>query len=164
MALASGSPYALLVEVTGKADWIDVTFFALRFGLPRTYLREVATAFPLNGFYPTPAWPMVADHAAVDEVVPFELAFPVAVGVDLVDEDGALLAAVPARSPCPSPSTLSLPTCRRPVSTSAAHPASPHPDSGGSKVRSAGRAAPRHGTLRPPHGAPDGPPGRQTRS
>jgi hypothetical protein len=74
MALASGSPYALLVEVTGKADWIDVTFFALRFGLPRTYLREVATAFPLNGFYPIPAWPMVADHAAVDEVVPFELA------------------------------------------------------------------------------------------
>jgi hypothetical protein len=78
MALASGSPYALLVEATRKADWIDVTFFALRFGLPRTYVREVATAFPLDGFYPTPAWPMVADHAAVDEVVPFELALDAA--------------------------------------------------------------------------------------
>ena len=37
----------------------------------------------------------VLAELSVDEVVSSELAFPVAVGVDLVDEDGALLAAVP---------------------------------------------------------------------
>ena len=43
-----------------------------------------------------------------------ELALPVAVGVGLVDEDGAHLAPCPARSPCPSPSTLSFRTRRGP--------------------------------------------------
>ena len=38
----------------------------------------------------------VLAELSMDEVVPTELALPVAVGVDLVDEDGALLAAVPA--------------------------------------------------------------------
>ena len=60
----------------------------------------------------------VLAELAVDEVGSSELAFPVAVGVDLVDEDGALLAAVPARSPWPSPSTLSLRTRRGPVTGS----------------------------------------------
>src|SRR5262249_35813947 len=36
----------------------------------------------------------VLPELAVDEIVPTKLVFPVAVGVDLVDEDGALLAAV----------------------------------------------------------------------
>jgi hypothetical protein len=56
-------PSAPFVEATRKADWIDVSFCALRFGLPRTYVCEVATAFPLDGFYPRPAWPMVARYA-----------------------------------------------------------------------------------------------------
>ena len=56
-------PSAPLVEATRKADWIDVSFGALRFGLPRTYVRDVATAFPLDGFYPGPAWSMVAQYA-----------------------------------------------------------------------------------------------------
>ena len=55
---------AALVEAVRKADWIDVTFGALRFGLPRGYVREVETAFPLDGFYPGPAWRMVARYAA----------------------------------------------------------------------------------------------------
>jgi hypothetical protein len=55
---------APLVEATRKADWIDVTFCALRFGLPRPYVRDVATAFPLDGFYPGPAWSMVARYAS----------------------------------------------------------------------------------------------------
>jgi hypothetical protein len=54
---------APLVEATRKADWIDVSFCALRFGLPRAYVREVASAFPLDGFYPRPAWPMVFRYA-----------------------------------------------------------------------------------------------------
>jgi hypothetical protein len=56
-------PSAPLVEATRKTDWIDVSFCALRFGLPRTYVRNVATAFPLDGFYPRPAWPTVARYA-----------------------------------------------------------------------------------------------------
>jgi hypothetical protein len=56
-------PHSSLVEATRKADWIDVSFCALRFGLSRTYVHEVASAFPLDGFYPRPAWPMVARYA-----------------------------------------------------------------------------------------------------
>jgi hypothetical protein len=37
----------------------------------------------------------VLAELAVGEVASAELAFPIAIGVDLVDEDGALLAAVP---------------------------------------------------------------------
>jgi hypothetical protein len=54
---------ASLVEATRKADWIDVSFCVLRFGLPRTYVQEVAQAFPLDGFYPRPAWSMVGRYA-----------------------------------------------------------------------------------------------------
>ena len=57
-------PSAPLVEATRKADWIDVTFGVLTFGLPRKYVREVDRAFPLDGFYPGPAWRMVARYAA----------------------------------------------------------------------------------------------------
>lgn len=57
-------PSASLVEATRKADWIDVSLCALRFGLPRTYVRGVASAFPLDGFWPRPAWPMVFRYAA----------------------------------------------------------------------------------------------------
>ena len=47
---------------------------------------DVVVAQPLDG--------EVLAELAVDEVFPAELAFPVAVRIDLVDEDGALLAAV----------------------------------------------------------------------
>jgi hypothetical protein len=63
-------PSAPLVEATRKADWIDVTFGALRFGLARSYVREVAAAFPLDGFYPGPAWRMVARYAANNALRP----------------------------------------------------------------------------------------------
>ena len=43
---------------------------------------------------PSPSIGEVLAELSVDEVASSELAFPVAVGVDLVDEDGALLAAV----------------------------------------------------------------------
>jgi hypothetical protein len=41
----------------------------------------------------------VLAELSVDEVALAKLAFPIAIGVELVDEHGALLAAVPARSP-----------------------------------------------------------------
>ena len=43
----------------------------------------------------------VLAELSVDEVVSSELAFPVAIGVDLVDEDGALLAAMPGKIALP---------------------------------------------------------------
>jgi hypothetical protein len=55
---------APLVEATRKADWIDVSFCVLRFGISRGYVLGVAAAFPLDGFYPRPAWPMVFRYAA----------------------------------------------------------------------------------------------------
>jgi hypothetical protein len=57
-------PSAPMVEATRKADWIDVSGCALGFGLSRDYRREVAAAFPLDGFYPLPAWTIVARYAA----------------------------------------------------------------------------------------------------
>ena len=41
-----------LVEPVRRADWCDVSFAVMRFGLPRTFIDEVRTAFPLGAFYP----------------------------------------------------------------------------------------------------------------
>lgn len=40
-----------LVEVFRRADWIDVSLGALRFGLPRSTVRAVRAAFPDAGFH-----------------------------------------------------------------------------------------------------------------
>jgi len=40
-----------LVEVFRRADWIDVSLGALRFGLPRSTVRAVRAAFPNAGFH-----------------------------------------------------------------------------------------------------------------
>lgn len=42
------TPGGALVEATRRADWIEVSMGALRFGLPRDYLREIDAAFPLR--------------------------------------------------------------------------------------------------------------------
>lgn len=56
-------PHAELVEAGRRADWIDVSFTRLTFGLPRAYVREVAAAFPLDGLYPLPAWKLIGSYA-----------------------------------------------------------------------------------------------------
>ena len=38
-------------ETFRRADWIDVTFGALRFGLPHAYVSEVRRALPDRGFH-----------------------------------------------------------------------------------------------------------------
>ena len=53
-----------LVDAARNMNWIDVTFGVLPFGLPRSFVREVDSAFPLNGLYPGSAWRMVARYAA----------------------------------------------------------------------------------------------------
>jgi hypothetical protein len=40
------------VEPIRRADWCDVSFAMLRFGLPRTFVDEVRREFPLGAFYP----------------------------------------------------------------------------------------------------------------
>jgi hypothetical protein len=44
-------PHAELVEACRKADWIDVTFTKVRFGIPRPLIVEVRATFPLNEAY-----------------------------------------------------------------------------------------------------------------
>ena len=40
-----------LVESFRRADWTDVSTGLLRFGLPRSFVREVSTAWPSAGFH-----------------------------------------------------------------------------------------------------------------
>jgi hypothetical protein len=35
-----------------RADWCDVSFAVLRFGLPQSFVGEVRQTFPLGAFYP----------------------------------------------------------------------------------------------------------------
>lgn len=40
------------VEPIRRADWCDVSFATMRFGLPKGFVDEVRSAFPLDPFYP----------------------------------------------------------------------------------------------------------------
>lgn len=40
------------VEPVRRADWCDVSFAMLRFGLPRSFVDDVRREFPLGSFYP----------------------------------------------------------------------------------------------------------------
>jgi hypothetical protein len=42
---------AIAVEAFRRADWVDVSWGLLRFGLPRALLREAHVAFPNAGFH-----------------------------------------------------------------------------------------------------------------
>ena len=44
--------HAYWVGPARRADWCDVSFNLLRFGLPATFIREVNAAFPIGVFYP----------------------------------------------------------------------------------------------------------------
>lgn len=56
-------PSAALVEAMRKADWIDVSFAKIRFGIPRSFIREVSDAFPINDAYIHIALPMIGRYA-----------------------------------------------------------------------------------------------------
>lgn len=43
--------HALLVEPFRRADWIEVSYGFLRFGVPRSFVAEARATFPMNGFY-----------------------------------------------------------------------------------------------------------------
>jgi hypothetical protein len=57
-------PYAPLVEACRKADWIDVSFTKLRYGIPRPLVVEVRSTFPMNEAYKGVAMPRIARYAA----------------------------------------------------------------------------------------------------
>lgn len=57
-------PHAPLVEACRKADWIDVSFTKLRFGIPRRLVVEVRSTFPMNEAYKGIALPAIARYAA----------------------------------------------------------------------------------------------------
>lgn len=40
------------VEPVRRADWCDVSFATMRFGLPRSFVKEIRSEFPLAPFYP----------------------------------------------------------------------------------------------------------------
>jgi hypothetical protein len=56
--------HAPLVEACRKADWIDVTFTKVRFGIPRRLVVEVRATFPMNEAYKAVAMPNIAKYAA----------------------------------------------------------------------------------------------------
>jgi hypothetical protein len=52
--------YPALVEACRKADWIDVSFTKLRYGIPRSLVVEVRATFPMNEAYKAVAMPGIA--------------------------------------------------------------------------------------------------------
>lgn len=56
-------PHARLVDACRKADWIDVSFTKLRFGIPRRLVVEVRATFPMNEAYKGVALPNIAKYA-----------------------------------------------------------------------------------------------------
>lgn len=56
-------PSAPMVEAMRKADWIDVSFTGLRFGIPRSFIREMSEALPINDAYRGVALPMIGRYA-----------------------------------------------------------------------------------------------------
>ena len=52
-----------MVDAMRKADWLDVTFTKVRFGMPASFIRELRATFPLNEAYKGVALPMIARYA-----------------------------------------------------------------------------------------------------
>jgi hypothetical protein len=55
--------HAALVEACRKADWIDVSFTKLHFGIPRPIVREVSARFPFNEAYKNLGLPAIGRYA-----------------------------------------------------------------------------------------------------
>lgn len=56
-------PSGAMVEAMRKADWIDVTFTKVRFGISRRFIAELRATFPLNEAYKGVAMPAIARYA-----------------------------------------------------------------------------------------------------
>jgi hypothetical protein len=67
-------PYQRTVEATRRADWIDVSLGRLRFGAPKSYVRELDAVFPIDSLIPWPAYKNIALYAARHPRRPFPFA------------------------------------------------------------------------------------------
>ena len=56
-------PHAPLVEACRKADWIDVSFTKLRYGIPRRRIVEVRATWPMNEAYKAVALTNICRYA-----------------------------------------------------------------------------------------------------
>lgn len=56
-------PSQAMVEAMRRADWIDVTFTKMRFGLDREFVRDVRAAFPINEAYKGFIMPAIGRYA-----------------------------------------------------------------------------------------------------
>jgi hypothetical protein len=63
-------PYANLVEACRKADWIDVSFTKLTYGIDRRLVKEVRATFPMNEAYKSIAMPGIGAAGASELVRP----------------------------------------------------------------------------------------------
>ena len=63
-------PYENMVEAMRKADWMDVSFGLLRFGVDKTWLRALRRALPLHTFYPRALFPVIVSYMLRNPVHP----------------------------------------------------------------------------------------------
>jgi hypothetical protein len=56
-------PHANLVDACRKADWIDVSFTKLRYGIDKGLVKEVRATFPMNEAYKAIAIPGIMRYA-----------------------------------------------------------------------------------------------------
>ena len=54
--------YQNLVEAFRRADWIDVSFGLLKFGLPPEWVRDLHQRLPLYTFYPRTMFPLIGRY------------------------------------------------------------------------------------------------------
>lgn len=58
------------VEPIRRADWCDVSFAVMRFGLPKSFVDEIRSEFPLAPFYPKHVYTVVAKWALTHPLRP----------------------------------------------------------------------------------------------
>lgn len=58
------------VEPIRRADWCDVSFAMMRFGLPKSFVDEVRSEFPLAPFYPRHVYKVISKWALLHPLRP----------------------------------------------------------------------------------------------
>lgn len=59
-----------LVEAMRKADWLDVSFGLVRFGIDPAWQRAVRQALPLHSFYPRALFPVIGSYVLRNPLSP----------------------------------------------------------------------------------------------
>ncbi|MDN5874167.1 MAG: hypothetical protein L0H29_07290 [Sinobacteraceae bacterium] len=67
---AYGGTHSEWVEPVRRADWCDVSFATMRFGLPKSFVNEVRSEFPLAPFYPGFVYKAISKWALLHPLSP----------------------------------------------------------------------------------------------